>query len=110
MAQVRRVAPLDLTVLLTGETGTGKSWLARLLHDLSPRRGGPFVVVDCADLGRPQQFRDGLGRLGVHGSRDPQKKVVPFPRHSRLKEWGPHGHPGGPLMPLKEQRWTGRVR
>ncbi len=48
MAQVRRVAPLDVTVLLTGETGSGKSRLARIIHELSPRRGGPFVVVDCS--------------------------------------------------------------
>ena len=50
MAQVRRAAPLDLTVLLTGETGSGKTRLARLIHDLSPRRGGPFVAVDCSAL------------------------------------------------------------
>jgi DNA-binding NtrC family response regulator len=48
MAQVRRAAPLDLTVLLTGETGSGKTRLARLIHDLSPRRGEPFVAVDCS--------------------------------------------------------------
>ncbi len=50
MAQVRRVAPLDVTVLLTGETGSGKSRMARILHDLSPRRAEPFVVVDCSAL------------------------------------------------------------
>jgi DNA-binding NtrC family response regulator len=50
MAQVRRGAPLDLTVLLTGETGSGKTRLARLIHDLSPRRGEPFVAVDCSAL------------------------------------------------------------
>jgi DNA-binding NtrC family response regulator len=50
MAQVRRVAPLDVTVLLTGETGSGKSRLARIIHDLSPRRGQPFAVVDCSAL------------------------------------------------------------
>ena len=37
----------DLTVLLTGETGTGKTFLARLLHDYSPRRKQPFLSVPC---------------------------------------------------------------
>jgi DNA-binding NtrC family response regulator len=37
----------DLTVLLTGETGTGKTHLARLLHDHSPRRNQPFLMVPC---------------------------------------------------------------
>src|SRR5438105_4960210 len=45
--QLRRVAPQDTTLLLTGETGTGKTCLARLLHEMSPRRGEPFLVVDC---------------------------------------------------------------
>ena len=38
------------TVLLTGESGTGKGWVARLLHDLSPRSKGPFVEVNCGGL------------------------------------------------------------
>jgi transcriptional regulator with PAS, ATPase and Fis domain len=50
MAQVRRVAPQDTTLLLTGETGTGKTRLARLVHELSPRRDQPFLVVDCGAL------------------------------------------------------------
>ncbi len=37
----------DVTVLLTGETGTGKTFLARLMHDGSPRRAHPFLVVPC---------------------------------------------------------------
>src|SRR5207302_8778806 len=37
----------DVTVLLTGETGTGKTFLARLMHDCSPRRAHPFLVVPC---------------------------------------------------------------
>jgi DNA-binding NtrC family response regulator len=48
--QVRRVAPQSTTILLTGETGTGKSRLARVIHDLSPRREQPFMVVDCGAL------------------------------------------------------------
>jgi transcriptional regulator with GAF, ATPase, and Fis domain len=44
----RRVAPLDVTVLLRGESGTGKERVARLLHTLSPRQRGPFVPLNCA--------------------------------------------------------------
>jgi two-component system, NtrC family, response regulator HydG len=54
MAELRehvvRVAPQDTTVLLTGETGTGKTRLARLIHELSPRRKEPFLAVDCGSL------------------------------------------------------------
>src|SRR5438094_4152425 len=38
------------TVLLSGESGTGKGWAARVIHNLSPRAGGPFVEVNCAGL------------------------------------------------------------
>jgi transcriptional regulator with GAF, ATPase, and Fis domain len=47
---LRRVAPSDVTILLAGETGTGKEVLARYLHRLSPRAKGPFVVVDCGSI------------------------------------------------------------
>ncbi len=48
--QVYRVASQDITVLLTGETGTGKTRLAHLIHDFSPRSAEPFLVVDCGTL------------------------------------------------------------
>jgi transcriptional regulator with GAF, ATPase, and Fis domain len=44
---VERIAPTDATVLIEGETGTGKDMIARTLHQLSPRTGQPFIVVDC---------------------------------------------------------------
>jgi two-component system response regulator HydG len=50
MQQVRRVAPQETTILLTGETGTGKTCLARLIHEMSPRREKPFLTVNCGSL------------------------------------------------------------
>src|ERR1700759_5585716 len=46
----RRVACSVATVLLTGETGTGKELIARALHELSPRSSGPFIRVNCGAL------------------------------------------------------------
>lgn len=50
MEQVRRVALQDTTILLGGETGTGKTRLARLIHELSPRSAEPFLAINCGAL------------------------------------------------------------
>ena len=50
----RRVAETSTTVLITGESGTGKDQLARLIHELSPRRDAPYLKIDCASL--PQEL------------------------------------------------------
>ncbi|MBK9030251.1 MAG: sigma 54-dependent Fis family transcriptional regulator [Myxococcales bacterium] len=51
-ALLARVAPTDATVLLEGETGTGKEAIAEALHQASARATGPFIVVDCASIPR----------------------------------------------------------
>jgi transcriptional regulator of acetoin/glycerol metabolism len=53
----QRLFARGLPVLLQGETGSGKTALARMLHDTSPRRGKPFIVVNCAAI--PQELIEG---------------------------------------------------
>src|SRR5581483_7281021 len=47
---IRQVAAFDSTALVLGESGTGKEVVARAIHDLSPRRGRPFVAVNCGAI------------------------------------------------------------
>ncbi len=50
--RARRIAPTRATVLVMGETGTGKELIARILHDLGPHASGPYVAVNCGALSR----------------------------------------------------------
>jgi len=55
--QINQYAVSDTTVLITGETGTGKELVAEAIHESSPRASGPFVVLDCGSIPR-QLFED----------------------------------------------------
>jgi len=50
LVKIEQMAPVTSTVLIEGESGTGKELVARGIHDLSPRRGKPFIAVSCAAL------------------------------------------------------------
>src|ERR1700722_6925545 len=74
----RKTAPTELTVLITGETGTGKELVAQAIHEASPRSGKPFVVVDCGAI--PATLAEGAlfghERGSFTGAVD--KRISPF--------------------------------
>lgn len=76
--KISKVAPTDLTVLITGETGTGKEVVAHAIHQASARAKQPFVVVDCGSI--PQSLAEatlfGHERGAFTGAID--KRMSPF--------------------------------
>ncbi|MBI1816308.1 MAG: sigma-54-dependent Fis family transcriptional regulator [Deltaproteobacteria bacterium] len=69
LKQVALVAPLDVGVLLTGESGTGKSQLARVIHDNGPRAPLPFVELNCAAIPESLVESELFGALpGAHST------------------------------------------
>jgi Nif-specific regulatory protein len=69
LKQAALVAPLDVHVLVTGETGTGKSQLARVIHDNGPRAAHPFIELNCAAIPETLVESELFGALpGAHST------------------------------------------
>ena len=66
MKLVAQVAPLDSTILITGESGTGKDLIAQTIHQLSQRKGSPFVAVNCGAI--PENLQESVLFGHVRGS------------------------------------------
>jgi two-component system nitrogen regulation response regulator NtrX len=104
-AAIEKVAPTGSRVLITGPAGAGKEVVSRMLHTLSRRAGGPFMVLNCATL-NPARLEDEL--FGVEAGSDP----LTSPRRAGTLE---HAHGGTLLldevadMPLETQGKIVRV-
>jgi len=86
LRQMALVAPLDVSVLLTGESGTGKSQLARLIHENGARANQPFVEINCATIPENLVESELFGaRAGSHSTATkPQKGKVAAAEHGTL--------------------------
>ena len=62
---IERVASSDLCILITGEHGTGKEWIAQSIHQLSPRAHGPFTVLNCEALSVEEAEREIFGHEAI---------------------------------------------
>ena len=78
---MKKIAPSDITILIQGETGTGKELIARAIHEISPRRAKPYIPVNCAaipkDLIESELFGHEKGAFtGAISTRDGKFKLA----------------------------------
>lgn len=73
LREVELIAPLEVGVLVTGEKGTGKTRVGRVIHDNSKRRGQPLVIFDCGAVSDGLVERELFGHVDVNGETRPGK-------------------------------------
>ena len=93
LRELDRVAPTASTVLLQGETGTGKELFARAIHDRSPRRDKPFIKVNCAALARDPRWR--ASSSATRKARSPAPCTQTRPVRARARWHAPPGRDRG---------------
>ncbi len=77
IAKIRKYARCRLPVLIRGETGSGKEGAARMIHDLGPRRHGPFLAVNCASIPEPLLEAELFGaRRGAYTGADSDRTGI----------------------------------
>src|SRR3954464_1843157 len=67
LSRVRQLAPGSMSVLISGETGTGRELVARHLHDLSPRAAHPFLAVNCSGFSQDAADAELFGQAKAAG-------------------------------------------
>lgn len=64
IARIKKIVPHDIPILLQGETGTGKEWMARAIHNYSDRSEQPFIAINCASLPKALIESELFGNIG----------------------------------------------
>ena len=100
--RVAIAAPTSKTMLLTGETGTGKTQLARVIHENSPRHRGPFVEVSCTNIPESLVESELFGAkrgaaTGVDAAFDRATIAARVTREPHLADWDRLGRRAGPV-------------
>ncbi len=87
--ETTRIAPLDVRVLITGESGVGKQTIARLIHERSPRANRPFVTIDCGAVADATFESEWLAPLTAAGGTLFLRGAEEMSVH---KQWALHRH------------------